>query len=339
MERLEEFTYMVTTLEGVKAALAADGKQTQVAYVQGCGVLDPDTSGIPAAVDAARAADVAILVVGDKAGLTPDCSSGEFRDRAILGLPGVQEELVRAVLDTGTPTIVVLVNGRPYSIGWILERAAAVLEAWLPGEEGGAAIAGALFGTVNPGGKLPVTVVRSVGQVPLFYAHRPSGAKSFLYGPYVDESNEPLLPFGFGLSYTSFRIDNLQMDRAEAQPGDTVQISVDVTNTGARAGDEVVQFYTRTDGASVTRPVKELRGFRRVALEPGASRTVTLELALPQMAYLDASMRLAVEPATVTVMVGNSARDIAQSGQFRIVGPAMHLKERSRFSNSVTVGG
>jgi beta-glucosidase len=249
----------------------------------------------------------------------------------------MQEELVKAVLATGKPTVVVLVNGRPYSIGWILEQASAVLEAWLPGEEGGNAIADALFGKVNPGGKLPVTVVRNAGQVPLFYSHRPSGAKSFFYGPYVDESNEPLLPFGFGLSYTSFRIDGLEIDRDEVLSTETVRISVDVTNTGERRGDEVVQFYTRTVGASVTRPVKELRGFKRVTLKPGQSRRVTLELAIPQMAWLDAEMRLGVEPVTVQVMVGNSSADNAVEGSFRIAGPALRLHKRRRFLNRVTV--
>jgi beta-glucosidase len=326
-------TPTVTVLEGLRAALP----DAQITHARGCGVLDRATEGFAEAVAAAQAADLAVLVVGDKSGLTLDCSVGEFRDRTTLGLPGVQEELVRSVLETGTPVVVVLVNGRPFSIGWILERASAVLEAWLPGEEGGHAIAAALLGDVNPGGKLPVTIVRNAGQVPLFYNHRPSGAKSFPHGPYVDESNEPLLPFGFGLSYTEFRIDNLRLDRDEAPAGGTVRVSVDVTNTGERAGDEVVQFYTRTDGATVTRPVQELRGFRRVSLAPGARATVTLELALPQMAYYDREMRLAVEPGTVTVMAGSSARDIAGKAQFRITGPAHYLDRRDHFFNTVTV--
>lgn len=332
---VEEFTPIVTVLQGLKAAA---GAMTTIEVIKGCDVLDPDTSGIAAAADAARRANLAIVVVGDKAGLAPDCSTGEFRDRTALGLPGVQEELVRAVIETGTPTVVVLVNGRPCSIGWILERAAAVLEAWLPGEEGGSAIAAALFGDYNPGGKLPVTVVRNAGQVPLWYSHRPSGAKSFLFGPYVDESNEPLLPFGFGLSYTSFRIDNLRVSHEEARATDTVHIAVDVTNIGERAGDEVVQFYTRTDGASVTRPVKELRGFKRVHLAPGETCTITLDLSIPQMAYRDAAMRLAVEPGVVTVLAGSSSRDIAVQGSFRITGPALHLSRRRDFFNAVAVG-
>jgi beta-glucosidase len=335
MDMVEEFTPIVTVLAGLKAALSST---TKIETVKGCEVLGDSTEGIAAAVEAAKRAEIALLVVGDKAGLTPDCSVGEFRDRTTLGLPGVQEDLVRAVLATGTPTIVVLVNGRPYSIGWILQEAVAVLECWLPGEEGGTAIAAALFGDINPGGKLPVTVVRNAGQVPLFYSHRPSGAKSFFYGPYVDESNDPLLPFGFGLSYTTFGIDNLRLDRQEVTAGGKVQVSVDVTNTGKRAGDEVVQFYTRTDGASVTRPVKELRGFKRVTLKPGERKRVTLTLDTAQMAYLDQAMRLVVEPGKVTVTVGNSSADEAVQASFRIVGPTLRLRKRRSFFNKVTVG-
>jgi beta-glucosidase len=333
METLADLTPTVTVLQGLRAALP----KAKITYAQGCGVLDPATDGIAAAVKAAKVAGLAVLVVGDKAGLTLDCSVGEFRDSTTLGLPGVQEELVRAVLATGTPTVVVLVNGRPYSIGWLLEQANAVLEAWLPGEEGGSAVAAALLGDVNPGGKLPVTVVRSAGQVPLFYNHRPSGAKSFAHEAYVDESNTPLLPFGFGLSYTTFAIGNLALDKAEVRAGGRVRASVDVTNTGGRAGSEVVQLYTRTDGASVTRPVKELRGFRRVDLQPGETKTVVFDLSVAQMAYYDINMNLGVEPGRVTVMVGNSAHDVQASAAFEIAGPALRLRKRRVFFNQVSV--
>ena len=332
MEMVEEFTPTVTVLQGIRAALGAGA---EVTYAQGCGVLDPDTSAIPAAVAAAQAADVVVLVVGDKAGLTPDCSVGEFRDRTTLGLPGIQEELVRAVLETGKPVVVVLVNGRPFSIGWILEQAHAVLEAWLPGEEGGTAIAGALFGDVNPGGKLPVTVVRSAGQVPLFYNHRPSGAKSFNYGPYVEESNTPLLPFGFGLSYTTFSISNLKLDKSVVDAKGKVTATVKVKNTGKVAGDEVVQLYTRTDGASVTRPVKELRAFKRIALKPGQTKTVAFTLSIPQMAYYDLKMNLVVEPGAVRVMVGNSSQHLPEEATFKIEGPVLKLRRRKVFFNKV----
>ncbi|MCA9891316.1 MAG: glycoside hydrolase family 3 C-terminal domain-containing protein, partial [Anaerolineae bacterium] len=184
--------------------------------------------------------------------------SGEARDRADLGLPGVQRELVEAVVATGTPTVAVLVNGRPLSIPWIAENVRAVLDAWLPGEEGAPAIADVLFGEVNPGGKLPMTFPRSVGQVPIYYGHKPSGGRSHWKTTYVDLSNTPLFPFGFGLSYTTFELSNMRLDRQQAAAGNSVAISVDVTNTGDRAGDEVVQLYVRNAAASMTRPLKEL---------------------------------------------------------------------------------
>ncbi len=321
-------TPIVTVLEGVKQALDSGA---EVRYARGCDVLDPATNGFAEAVEAANASQVAIVVVGDKAGLTMDSSTGEFRDRTTLGLPGVQQALVEAVVATGTPTIVVLANGRPFAIPWIVENVPAILEAWLPGEEGGHAVADVLFGKVNPGGKLPVTIVRSVGQVPLFYAHRPSGARSFPYGPYVDESNEPLFPFGYGLSYTSFEIGDLTVTPASITVDGHVEISVRVTNTGVREGDEVVQLYTRTDGATVTRPVKELRGFRRISLAAGESKTVRFTLPIAQMAYYNGEMELGVEPASVTVMVGNSAHDIQQQGAFVITGESSHLAQRTVF--------
>lgn len=334
MDALTEFTSTVTVMEALKEALP---RRAKVTYARGCDVFDPSKEGFAAAVKAAKAADLVIAVMGDKAGLTLGCTVGEFSDRVTLGLPGVQEELVAALLDTGKPLVVVLVNGRPASIGWILERAAAVLEAWLPGEEGGHAIVDALLGKVNPGGKLPVTVVRSAGQVPLFYNHRPSGAKSFAHDNYVDESNTPLLPFGFGLSYTTFKIGNLKLDQKEVTADGRVLVSVDVTNTGDVAGDEVVQFYTRTDGASVTRPIKELRGFQRVTLKPGQKKTVTLTLNVAQMAYYDVDMRLGVEPGTVTVMVGSSSAEIAESAKFAINGPALRLRKRKVYFNKARV--
>ena len=201
---VDSYAAMTSVLESIRARVS---EGATVRYAQGCDVLGPSTDGFADAVAAAEASDVAIVVVGDKSGLIPDCSTGEFRDRATLGLPGVQQQLVEAVFATGTPTVVVLVNGRPFALPWIVEKAPALLEAWLPGNEGGEAVADVLFGDANPGGKLPVTVPRTAGQVPLFYSHRPSGARSFFYGPYVDESNEPLFPFGFGLSYTTFEVE------------------------------------------------------------------------------------------------------------------------------------
>jgi beta-glucosidase len=275
-------------------------------------------------------------VVGDKAGLTPDCTSGEFRDSAQLTLPGVQQQLVEAILATGTPVVLVLVTGRPYAITPLVESTKAIVQAWLPGAEGAPALAEILFGDVNPSGKLPITFLRSVGQVPLFYAHRPSGARSFFYGPYTDESNAPLFPFGFGLSYTGFAFENLRVSPAQILADGAVTVTVDVVNTGTRTGDEVVQLYTRTDGASVTRPVQELRGFGRVSLQPGERKTVTFELAAEQLAYYNGAMQLTVEPTTVQVMVGNSAHHLPLTASFEIVGEKRLLDRRNTYFTGVT---
>ena len=293
---------------------------TQIHYAKGCDVLGESTAGFADAIAAAQQADVAIVVVGDKSGLTLDCSTGEFRDRSTLTLPGAQEELVKAIVATGKPVVVVLTNGRPVSSPWIAENVPALLEAWFPGEEGAAAVADALFGDLNPGGKLPLTIVRNAGQIPLFYNHKPSGARSFLYGPYVDASNEPLFPFGFGLSYTNFAFSNLTLSAQQATAQDTVTIGVTVTNTGAVTGDEVVQLYTRTHGASVTRPVKELRGFQRITLQPGESQRVNFHLAVAQTAYYDQAMHYVVEPGMLEVMVGNSAANGPLSAQIELIG-------------------
>ena len=334
LKLVEDYADMTSVLTAIHGAVSV---QTQVHYAKGCDVNSASTAGFADAVAAARKAEVAIVVVGDKAGLIPECTSGEFRDSAHLTLPGVQQALVEAVLATGTPVVLVLVTGRPYAIPTLVDAVPAVVEAWLPGAEGAPALAEVLFGDVNPSGKLPITFPRHVGQVPIFYGHRPSGAKSFFYGPYVDESNEPLFPFGFGLSYTTFAVENLAVTPESVATDGRVQITVDVVNTGARAGDEVVQLYTRTDGASVTRPVKELRGFKRVSLLPGERKTVVFDLAVEQLAYYDREMQLAVEPATVSVMVGNSAQNLPLHGSFVLAGDKCVVGQRTHYFCTVEV--
>ncbi len=334
IEIVEDFVPIGTVLEAIEAAVSSE---TTVHFAQGCDVNSDRRDGFAEAVAAARQADVAILVVGDKSGLTDDCTTGEARDRADLNLPGVQQELVEAVVATGTPTVVVLVNGRPLSITWIAEHVPAIVEAWLPGEEGGGAVADVLFGDVNPGGKLPMTFPRSVGQVPIFYGHKPSGGRSHWKTTYVDLSNEPLFPFGFGLSYTTFELTNLRLDRQAAAAGDVVAISVDVTNTGQRAGDEVVQLYLRSRAAGLTRPLKELKGFQRVTLQPGERRTVTFDLAVNQLAFLNHAMRWVVEPGPVQVMVGTSAVELPLADSFEITGQAAEVT-REVFTTPARVG-
>lgn len=331
---VDDYADMLSILAEIRAAVSST---TQVHYAKGCEVNTPSTAGIAAAVEAARKAEVAIVVVGDKAGLTPACTTGEFRDSAHLTLPGVQTELVQAVIATGTPVVLVLVSGRPYAIPELVDAVPAVLQAWLPGAEGAPALAEVLFGDANPGGKLPITFPRHVGQVPIYYAHRPSAMRSFPYGPYADESNEPLFPFGFGLSYTTFAFENLTVTPERVATDGTVQVALDVVNTGDRFGKEVVQLYTRTDGASVTRPVKELRGFQSVELGPGQRARVTFTLPVELLAYYDAGMQLAVEPADVQVMVGNSSQNLPLRGAFTLTGPPRHLDRRTQYVCPVEV--
>ncbi len=323
---------MISVLEAIRAAVPA----ADVRYTRGCDVLGDSTAGFAEAVALAQAADVAILVLGDKAGLTEDCTCGEARDRANLNLPGVQDDLLRAVAATGTPVVLVLINGRPMTITWAAEHVPAILEAWLPGEEGANAVADVLFGDVNPGGKLPVTFPRHVGQIPLFYNHKPSGNRSHWKEHYVDTSVHPLYPFGYGLSYTRFEIANLRITPETVRASDTVMIQVDVTNVGDRAGDEVVQLYVRDLVSSITRPVQELKGFQRITLAPGQRRTITFELPVSLLAFYDRDMRYVVEPGRVEVCIGNSATNIACRGEFEIAGGVTEVSHKGRYFTEIT---
>jgi beta-glucosidase len=308
-----------------------------VRFAAGGGVLECSDAEIAQAVEAARGADVAIVVVGERSGLTLDCTCGEMRDRMELGLPGRQEELVGAVAATGTPVVLVLVAGRPLAIPSAAEAAAAVVNAWVPGDEGPAAIAEVLFGDADPGGKLPVTVPRHVGQVPIYYAHKPSGGRSHWHGDYVDGSHLPLWPFGHGLSYTRFTVHGPSLDRTTLGPDDEVAIAVEVENVGERAGDEVVQLYVRDEEASVTRPVKELRGFRRVRLAPGERRRVTFRLAAEQLAFTGLDGRLVLEPGRVRLMVGTSSTDLPCQAEVELTGEPRVLARRSRYLTEAAV--
>ncbi|MCH7707266.1 MAG: glycoside hydrolase family 3 C-terminal domain-containing protein, partial [Myxococcales bacterium] len=319
----ELFVPMVTVLDGIRAAVT-DG--CEVHSARGCEILTDSTRDFEEAVELARGADVAIVVVGGRSGLVEGCTSGEFCDRAELGLFGVQTELVLAVVATGTPTVVVLINGRPLALSRLVDDVPALLEAWLPGEEGGHAIADVLFGRSSPAGRLPVTLPRAVGQLPLYYNHKPSGARSPLHGDYVDLSTQPLFPFGHGLSYTHFEYKDLQLGARELPATGTLEISLDVTNAGERAGEEVVQLYVRDCVASLTRPVKELKGFLRLGLEPGETRTAVFELDLGQLAFYDADMVFLVEPGTVEIMLGSSSEAIWLRGEIEITGPPRRLR-------------
>jgi beta-glucosidase len=294
---------------------------TEVLFAPGCSVLGQDRSGFDDAVHLASQADAVVLVLGDRSGLLPDCSTGETRDSVDLRLPGVQHDLALAVMAAGKPTVIVLVNGRPVAIPDLVEKASAILEAWLPGEEGGPAVASALFGETNPGGKLPITFPRHVGQVPVFYNQKPSGGKSYWYQDYVSVDSSPLFPFGHGLSYTKFEYTDLSISAVEARAHETVEVSVTVRNVGQYAGEEVVQLYVCDQFACLPRPVKELKGFVRVALEPGQSRQVIFHLPVDQLAFYDHNMDLIVENGFIKIMVGSSSSDIRLETGLTILGP------------------
>lgn len=279
-----------------------------VRYARGCDILGDDRSGFDAAVAAAREARVAIVCVGGRSGLTARDTSGEFRDATSLTLTGAQQDLVDAVIDTGTPTVVVLVGGRVFAVPSIASRAAALVVAWCPGQEGGHGLTDVLFGVCDASGRLPITVPRSVGQVPIHHDHRAGGGRSQMLGDYTDSPTSPLFPFGHGLSYTTFEYGELSVTAGGVDDGLAVEVTV--RNTGARTGTETVQVYLRDDVASVARPDRALVAFAKVTLDAGESRRVALLIDARRLACYDEHMHFGIEPGTFTVMVGASASDI-----------------------------
>ena len=317
--------YKITTiLDGIKQKV---GSQTKVVYAHGCDVIG-GKKDFTEAVAAARKAEVAVVVVGehpDNAGdrKTGSPTDGEGYDVASLDLTGYQEELVQAIQATGTKVVLVLVNGRPLSVRWEAEHIPAIVEAWEPGERGGEAVADVLFGDYNPSGRLAITVPRSSGQLPAFYNYKP--AKEYWMkrgwskdGGYVDMPGTPLYPFGYGLSYTRFKYSNLHVEPGHISEGGSVQVAVDVENTGPRAGTEVVQMYLHEHYAPVSLPVEQLRGFERVDLQPGEKKTVNITIRPEDLMLLDRDMLWRVSPGTFDVMIGNSSADIALTASFDV---------------------
>jgi beta-glucosidase len=280
----------------------------RVKLVWDAGVEDPSRAAIDAAVALARSSDVAVIVAG--------VEEGEFRDRAKLGLPGRQPELIEAIAATGKPTIVVTIGGSAITMPW-LDRAGAVLHAWYPGEAGGEAVADVLFGDYNPAGRLPITFPVSEGQLPLYYNHKPTGRGD----DYVDLTGMALFPFGFGLSYTTFEYSDLRIDPAEIEPSASATVRFTIKNTGARAGDEVAQLYVRDVLATVAQPVMALKRFERVTLAPGEQREIRMTLGPEELRLLNENMKWEVEPGVFRVMVGSSSKDIRLRGQLTVRSP------------------
>ncbi len=305
-------------------ALRAELGEVEVVHEAGCGVMGEDRSGFPAAVAAAQDADLCVALVGDLAGLFGHGSSGEGCDAEDLRLPGVQADLVEELLATGTPVVLVVVSGRPYALGDFHGRVAGLVQSFFPGEEGGSAIAGVLSGRLCPGGRLPVQVPRRAGGQPSTYLQPPLGGIESAGITSVDSA--PLYPFGYGASYTSFALDDVRASVEEMGTDEAVEVSVTVTNTGERAGDEVVQVYLHDPVARVARPVRQLVGFARVHLEPGCSAELAFDLHADRTAYTDASLDRIVEAGEVQFLVGTSAADdrarvpVQLTGETRIVG-------------------
>ena len=311
----------VSILDGIRKRA---GDKVKVLYAEGCKITtgkqgwaawyenkveqpDPKTEveTIRAAAATARKADVAIVVVGENEATNREAwSEQHLGDRDSLDLLGSQERLVRAVVETGVPTVVLLINGRPLSINYVKEHVPAILEGWYLGEQGGTAAANVLFGDVNPGGKLPISFPKSVGQIPDYYDHKPSRNRSYVFA-----GREPIFPFGFGLSYTQFKFENVRIEPKTIRPGGSAKVSVDITNTGSRAGDEVAQLYVHQRVASRTRPVKQLRGFKRVTLDPGQKTTIEFTVGPDDLSLIDVNMNKVVEPGIFDLMVGSSSVD------------------------------
>lgn len=289
-----------------------------VNYAKGCDVLGDDTSGFDEAVELAKNAEVAVVVLGDQSGLGLGNTIGESNDKANLDLPGSQQALLDAIHATGTPVVMVAVAGRPYAITQADENIPAILYAWLPAQEGGHAVADVLFGDVNPSGKLPMSFPRSAGQVPVFYNHKPSGGRSNWHTNYVDMSNKPLYSFGYGLSYTTFDYDNFSLSQSKASASDVIDVTVTVTNSGNCDGEEVVQLYIADPVATATRPVKALKGFKRIYLKKGESKTLTFHLDMRHFAFYNPQMDYVVEQGEAIIMIGSASDDIRLSASLEI---------------------
>jgi len=308
---------VATVLESIRAVW-----QGSVIYVQGCSI-DDAIDQFDEAVESAQAADVALLVLGEDATM-----SGEARSRAHLGLPGQQQALLEAVYAAGTPVVVVLMSGRPSAIPWMAEHVPAILQGWHGGIRAGPAVADILLGKVNPSGKLTVTFPRTEGQIPVYYAHKNTGRPVHGEGTlqfdepyrsnYLDEPSAPLFPFGYGLSYTTFVCSDLKVETPTVGAEDALVATAVVTNTGDRAGEEIAQLYVRDLVGSVTRPVKELKGFQRLSLEPGEQRTVRFEVPVSELGFHGPTMEYIVEPGSFRAWIGpNSAGGL--EGSFVVV--------------------
>lgn len=310
---------------------------SDVTYAAGCKVIDDSTAGFAQAVAAANKSDVVVMTLGGNCGWF-DTTGGEGKDRSTLELPGVQQQLLETVAATGKPIILVLYGPGIFSMGWALDHVQAIIQAWLPGARGGESIAKAIYGEINPGGKLPVSVPRSVGQIPVVYNHRTGSGYGSEKGNlimgcgYVDSPDTPLLPFGFGLSYTEFELSNFVIESLEVPTDGQIRVSCTVTNTGACAGDEVVQLYYHYKDAWVTRPIKQLAGFKRVHLKSGEAKKLKFILDTAQLGFYNEDLEFVVEPGAMEMMIGTSSENILFNKEITLTGEVVNVLGRRKYS-------
>ena len=318
--------HSVSLLEGIKKEV---GKETEVLFSEGCKITiggnwaddeitpsnpEEDELGIVEAVKVAERADLVVLAIGGNEQTSREAwATNHLGDRPSLKMVGLQEKLVEKVVATGKSVIAVVFSGKPLNLSYLSEVVPTIFQVWYLGQESGTAIAEVLFGKINPGGKLPISFPRSVGHIPSYYNHKPIARRGYLF-----DDVTPLYPFGFGLSYTTFEISNLHLEKTEISTEESIKVSVEVTNTGAKAGHEVVQLYIRDKVSSVTRPVKELKDFGKVYLEPGESKVVTLEITPEKLAFYNLDMDFVVEPGEFTVTVGSSSVDTKKSATLTV---------------------
>jgi beta-glucosidase len=322
----------ITILEGIKERA---GKGVKILHHEGCNLYDNNTDKIKGAVAVAKQAEIVFMVVGESAVM-----NGEGASRANINLPGVQEDLVKAIAATGKPVVVLLINGRPLTIEWVDQNVPAIVETWTLGSEAGRAVADVVFGDYNPSGKLPVTFPRNVGQIPIYYNHKNTGRPYFgdyseplsdrvYVSKYRDTKNTPLYPFGYGLSYTTFDYSDVTVSKEKMEMGGQLEASVTVTNKGSYDGEEVVQLYIRDLVGSVTRPVKELKGFEKIFLKAGESKKVSFVLTMKDLSFYRADMSWGVEPGMFDVYIGGNSRDVKRKS-FELVEMMQKVVDRNK---------
>ncbi len=308
---------IISQYQGIKNKVSAN---TRLLYAKGCEVNDTSTSGFAEAINIAKQSAVVIMSVGEQFDM-----SGESRSRSDIDIPGVQEELIKAIYATGKPVIVMINAGRPLVFNWTADHVPAILYTWWLGTEAGGAIADVLFGDYNPSGKLPITFPRSIGQIPIYYNHQSTGkppyndSVAYYRTGYMDLMQNPKFPFGYGLSYTQFKYSDLELSKSKIKPGEILHVKLNVTNSGKYAGEEVVQLYIHDKVASLVRPIKELKDFQKIFLNPGETKFILFNITKEKLSFYNEKLEFVAEPGDFDIMIGSSSADIRLHSSFELL--------------------